>query len=106
VPKGALWPRKTQLQFQTPEGWIQAMTSDLMIVRANWDDEASVWVATSDDIVGLVTEADSLEALTEKLKAIIPELLELNGSASTLREIPVHIIAGETIKVLNPRVTA
>jgi predicted RNase H-like HicB family nuclease len=82
------------------------MPADLMVVRATWDPNASVWVATSDDIVGLVTEADTLEALSEKLKIIIPELLELNGSTSELREIPVHIIAGETIKVLNPRVAA
>ena len=82
------------------------MKTDLIVVRAVWDEDASVWVAASDDIDGLVTEAGTLEQLTEKLKVIIPELLELNGSPSNLREIPVHIIAGETIKVLNPRATA
>jgi hypothetical protein len=47
-------------------------------VNAFWDEEAQVWVAESEDIPGLVTEAGSLEALTEKLRQIIPELLQLN----------------------------
>jgi predicted RNase H-like HicB family nuclease len=32
-------------------------------VRAEWDTDAAVWVATSDDVPGLVTEAVTLEAL-------------------------------------------
>jgi predicted RNase H-like HicB family nuclease len=48
-------------------------------VRATWDAEASVWVAESDDVLGLVTEADDLEALLCKLRGLIPELLEANG---------------------------
>lgn len=48
-------------------------------VRAFWDAEASVWVAKSDDVPGLVTEADDLEALLNKLRVLIPELLEANG---------------------------
>lgn len=48
-------------------------------VRAIWDDEARVWVATSDDVPGLATEADDMDALVEKLKVLIPELLEANG---------------------------
>lgn len=50
-----------------------------LFVRAEWDEEAEVWVATSDDIPGLVTEAETAEALLIKLKALIPELLETNG---------------------------
>jgi predicted RNase H-like HicB family nuclease len=48
-------------------------------VRAEWDEEASVWVATSDDIPGLVTEEATMEGLIEKLKILIPELLKANG---------------------------
>lgn len=47
-------------------------------VRADWDPEAEVWVAVSDDVPGLATEAATLEALTEKLRILIPELLEAN----------------------------
>ena len=58
-------------------------------ITATWDDEARVWVATSDDIPGLVTEADTVEALTAKLKVIIPELLEC--SCITATSIPFHL---------------
>lgn len=50
-----------------------------LFVRAEWDDEAEVWVATSDDVPGLVAEADTAEALLAKLRALIPDLLEANG---------------------------
>lgn len=48
-------------------------------VKAVWDDEALVWVATSDDVPGLVTESDTIPALMHKLKTLIPELLEANN---------------------------
>ncbi|MGP1435005.1 MAG: DUF1902 domain-containing protein [Catonella sp.] len=43
-----------------------------------WDKEAGVWVATSEDVKGLVLESGSLDALIERVKIAIPELLELN----------------------------
>ncbi|RRD92531.1 DUF1902 domain-containing protein [Clostridiales bacterium COT073_COT-073] len=46
-----------------------------------WDSEACVWVATSEDIAGLVLESGSLDALIEKVRFAIPELLELNHKA-------------------------
>lgn len=48
-------------------------------VHAQWDSDAQVWVASSDEVPGLATEADTIEALVQKLKFLIPELLELNG---------------------------
>jgi len=50
-----------------------------------WDCDASVWVATSDDIPGLVLESGSYDALIERVRFAIPELLELNG----LRDNPL-----------------
>ena len=47
-------------------------------VHADWDSEVDVWVATSDDVPGLATESPTIEALTEKLRYLIPELLEAN----------------------------
>ena len=47
-------------------------------VHADWDPEADVWVATSEDVPGLATEAPTIEDLTEKLRGLIPELLEAN----------------------------
>lgn len=48
-------------------------------ITAFWDDEAKVYVAESEDVPGLVTEADTVSALVQKLKVLIPELLEENG---------------------------
>ena len=46
-----------------------------LTVNAIWDDEAEVWVATSNDVPGLATEASDLNELMAKLKVMIPELL-------------------------------
>ena len=48
-------------------------------ILAQWDSEAGVWVAESEDVPGLVAEGDSPNALVQKLRTLIPELLELNG---------------------------
>jgi hypothetical protein len=58
---------------------VSMRKSKPLIVHAKWDDEVKVWVATSNDISGLVTEADSMDALVKKLQVIIPELLDANG---------------------------
>lgn len=50
--------------------------SDTIRVQAVWDDEAAVWVATSADVPGLVTEADTLELLVDKLPGMICDLVE------------------------------
>ena len=50
-----------------------------LTVTAEWDDEAKVWVATSDDVPGLVTEATTLDALTARIRAVVPELLADNA---------------------------
>ena len=47
-------------------------------VNFTWDDEASVWIAQSDDILGLVLEGGSLDALIERVRFAAPELIELN----------------------------
>ncbi len=54
---------------------------DVYEIRAQWDSEASVWVAESDDVPGLVAEADSPNLLILKLRTLIPELQESNGIA-------------------------
>lgn len=52
--------------------------NDIPNVTAQWDTEANVWVASSDNVPGLVTEADTLVALEIKLKVLVLELFALN----------------------------
>ena len=48
------------------------------IITLLWDTEASVWVATSEDIKGLILESGSLAVLIQKIRVAIPDLLKLN----------------------------
>lgn len=77
-----------------------------IIVRAEWDEEARVWVATSNDISGLAVEAGTLEEIKGKVENAISDLLELNGLEDldgSLRNIPIHIMAEQLGRVPNPR---
>ena len=69
-----LWWRSDKIQ-----GMAESTPQSVYEVLARWDTEAGVWVAESDDVPGLVAEADSPNLLAQKLKTLIPELLELNG---------------------------
>jgi len=68
---------------------------ETMSVYGSWDEEAGVWVASSDDLPGLATEADTLDHLVEKLKLMIPELLEANKFLNS-NEIPFALHIGLT----------
>lgn len=48
-------------------------------VHARWDPDARVSWAESDDVPGLVSEASTLDALTDNVAALVPELAALNG---------------------------
>jgi predicted RNase H-like HicB family nuclease len=50
-----------------------------LVVTADWDPEAGVWVATTRDLRGLVTEAETIEALRAKLPGMVLDLLEEAG---------------------------
>lgn len=49
------------------------------VVNFTWDEEASVWIAQSDDIPGLVLEGGSLDALIERVRYAAPELNTANA---------------------------
>ena len=47
-------------------------------IKLLWDNDAAVWIATSEDLPSLTLEAGSCDALIERLKYTLPELLELS----------------------------
>lgn len=78
------------------------MDRNSIIIRASWDNEAGVYVATTTDIHGLALEAPTLEELREKVLSVIPDLLELNGVQSDLPEVPVYIMSEQLSMVRVP----
>jgi Domain of unknown function (DUF1902) len=74
-----------------------------ILVKAEWDPDVSVWVASSEDVPGLAAEAPTLEALRPKVHAMIADLIEMNGLKFGLAEIPVHIVAHSLDRMLNPQ---
>jgi predicted RNase H-like HicB family nuclease len=59
------------------------MVRPTTLARAEWDPEAGVFVATSDDVPGLVAETATSDALRKKLEVLVSELLELNGRVTS-----------------------
>ena len=47
------------------------------VVNFSWDEEAGVWIAICDDIP-LAIEHNSFDALIEKVKVVVPEILAFN----------------------------
>lgn len=46
-------------------------------IKLNWDEEASVWVATNDEIP-IALESNSIDDLIKRVRAAVPELIEMN----------------------------
>ncbi len=47
-------------------------------INIKWDDEARVWFCECEEI-GLALESGSYDALLERIKMAIPEMMELNN---------------------------
>lgn len=60
-------------------------------VKAEWDDEASVWYVAETNVPGLRTEAATAEELFAKLDVMVPEMLELNCNEH--QRVPFELIA-------------
>jgi len=74
-----------------------------VVVNATWDHDAKVWVATSEDVAGLATEAPTQADLVKKLKVMVPELLDANGYPDG-DDVPVKLL-GECTFFTNKRKT-
>jgi len=60
-------------------------------VILSWDEESSVWIAESQDLPGLILESGSFDALVERVKIAIPDLLESDGVKRT--QVKIHFKA-------------
>ena len=64
----------------------------LIVVTAKYDDDASVWYVEESNVLGLRTEAPTIEALRAKLPGLIEDLVELN-QLDFHGEVPIEVIA-------------
>lgn len=62
-------------------------------VRAHRDAGAGVWWAESDDVPGLVAEAQTHDALIAELKLLVPELLALNAPNAAGQSAVLKVIS-------------
>lgn len=62
-----------------------------LLIKMTWDPEAAVWIAESDDVPGLVLESGSFDALVERVRFAVPELMELNGAAPA--PLQLHMVS-------------
>jgi hypothetical protein len=45
-------------------------------IEAEWDADAKVWVATSPDVLGLVLQGRTHDEIIEKVRLVLPALVE------------------------------
>ena len=79
----------------------KAAMPSIIVVKATFDEEAEVWITASPDVPGLHLEADTLEALREKLPGALADLLEPadDDEGDDRVEIPVELIAHASARV-------
>ena len=70
-----------------------------IVVTADWDPEAGMWVATTRDLRGLVTEAETIEALRRKLPGMVLDLLEEAGVSDMPATIEIIARASDRLVV-------
>lgn len=70
--------------------------SSVIVVKAAYDSEASVWYVESSDVPGLHLEAPTFEGLVAKVPDALSDLLEDEPPA---RDIPVEVIAHAATRV-------
>lgn len=64
---------------------------NVFTIEAKWYED--MWVATSEDILGLAVEARNLNELCNLLNVIIPELLGENSHLIEQKNLPVILNA-------------
>jgi hypothetical protein len=75
--------------------------TQMIVVKAAFDPEAGVWYTESSDVHGLRVEAQTLDALVERLPGAVQDLLECDGQSEGL-DIPIEVIAHASTRVRIP----
>ena len=68
-------------------------------IKMLWDNDAAVWIATSRDVPGLVLESGSFDALLERIRYAVPELIELNGEKASVYNLTYEMERQDQVAV-------
>ena len=68
-------------------------------IKMLWDNDAAVWIATSRDVPGLVLESGSFDALLERIRYAVPELIELNGEKPSVYNLTYEMERQDQVTV-------
>jgi len=82
------------------------MPAHTFIVHAEWDQEAEVWFVADSDVPGLAAEAATTEALLDKLRVLVPELVEMNRhliAFDIAPGMPIHLMSERTERMVEHR---
>jgi hypothetical protein len=60
-------------------------------VQCAWDADSRVWYVSDTNVPGLATESATVEAMTRKLRSLIPELLSRNVGGAAI-QVPVELL--------------
>ena len=60
---------------------VEPMKRNIQI-NAWWDEEANVWLATSEDVTGLCVEAETWGRMIEEVRLVLPDLMPLNKQSA------------------------
>jgi hypothetical protein len=69
-----------------------------LVVRANWDREAEVWIAFSDDLPGLAIEHADFDQVMEILLDVGPDLVSSNLKLDP-KDVTFHLIAERVLPI-------
>ena len=68
------------------------------VIKMEWDD--GIWCAESDDELGIVLESKSFDDLVERVRAAVPEMLDLNFGYTEEVQINFYAQRTDTMKAV------
>lgn len=75
--------------------------TQVIVVKATFDPDASVWYTESSDLHGLRIEAATLDALVERLPGAVQDLLE-DTEEFAGHDFPIEVIAHASTRLRIP----
>ena len=66
------------------------------IVKMVWDD--GIWYTSTDEDLGITLESDSFDALVERVRIAVPEMLELNCNYTDEFQLVFETVRTDTIR--------